>query len=54
MGYYFVIMEFHFHITGSESNYKGGGGECPKWLMILSKQSVQKRKDFFPILAIDL
>lgn len=47
MGYYFVIMGFHFHITGFGSNYKRGGGGtkvCPKCLMILGKQSVPKRK----------
>lgn len=47
MGYYFVIMVFHIYIAISEKNCNKTKKECPKCLMILSKESVHRRKDFF-------
>lgn len=51
----FVIMGFHFHIARLESNFEGKKtAVCPKWLMVLSKQSVQHKEDFFCNLTVDL
>lgn len=51
----FVIMRFHYHIVRLDGNSKKKiPAACPKWLMILTKQSVQCEKDFVCNLTADL
>lgn len=60
MGYYFVIMMFHIYITRFKRNCieklgkKEREKKNPKYLMILSKQSVKRRKDLFASQTTDL